>query len=138
MELPIIIVIYSTPSSKELLVANSDVPFQSVTNNLLHSQFAMQMYALHQVDVIHPNCHTLVVCACVTLDLYALASSLVDKNKALGLWPHLLYYFINSTGSSCGQIQCHMQSYTLTITCNIIIMQSIFECLVLTNADKSA
>ena len=29
--------------------------FQSVTNNLLHSQFAMQTYALHQVDL---NCHT--------------------------------------------------------------------------------
>ena len=31
--------------------ANSDVPFQSVTNDLLHSQFVMQTYVLHQVDV---------------------------------------------------------------------------------------
>ena len=31
--------------------ANSDVPFQGVTNDLLHGQFAMQTYALHQVDV---------------------------------------------------------------------------------------
>ena len=31
--------------------ANSDVPFHSVTNELLHGQFAMQMYALRQVDV---------------------------------------------------------------------------------------
>ena len=31
--------------------ANLDVPFQSVTNDLLHGQFAMQTYALNQVDV---------------------------------------------------------------------------------------
>ena len=37
--------------------ANSDVPFQSVTNDLLHGQFAMQMYALHQVDVTSELLH---------------------------------------------------------------------------------
>ena len=42
----------STPSSNELLwLANSDVPFQSVTNDLLHVQFAMQTYALHWVNI---------------------------------------------------------------------------------------
>ena len=38
--------------------ANLDVPFQSVTNNLLHGQFAMQMYALHQVDVTSELLHS--------------------------------------------------------------------------------
>ena len=48
------IVIYSTPSSKK---GTAGLPIQtfrfiqSVTNDLLHGQFAMQMYALHQVDV---------------------------------------------------------------------------------------
>ena len=37
--------------------ANSDVPFQSVTNDLLHSQFAMQTYVLHQVDVTSELSH---------------------------------------------------------------------------------
>ena len=37
--------------------ANSDVPFQSVTNDLLHGQFAMQTYALHQVDVTSELLH---------------------------------------------------------------------------------
>ena len=38
--------------------ANSDVPFQSVTNDLLHGQFAMPMYALHQVDVTSELSHS--------------------------------------------------------------------------------
>ena len=38
--------------------ANSDVPFQSVTNDLLHGQFAMQMYALQQVDVTSELVHS--------------------------------------------------------------------------------
>ena len=38
--------------------ANSDVPFQSVTNDLLHGQFAMQTYALHQVDVTSELLHS--------------------------------------------------------------------------------
>ena len=37
--------------------ANPDVPFQSVTNDLLNGQFAMQMYALHQVDVTSELLH---------------------------------------------------------------------------------
>ena len=44
--------------------ANSDVSFQSVTNDLLHGQFAMQMYALHQVDVTsedHPDVFIIVM-----------------------------------------------------------------------------
>ena len=38
--------------------ANSDVPFQSVTNDLLHSQFAIQTYVLHQVDVTSELSHS--------------------------------------------------------------------------------
>ena len=38
--------------------ANSDVPFQSVTNDLLHGQFAMQTYVLHQVDVTSELLHS--------------------------------------------------------------------------------
>ena len=38
--------------------ANSDVPFQSVTNDLLHRQFAMQTYALHQVDITSELLHS--------------------------------------------------------------------------------
>ena len=38
--------------------ANSDVPFQSVTNDLSNSQFAMQTYVLHQVDVTSELLHS--------------------------------------------------------------------------------
>ena len=38
--------------------ANSDVPFQSVINDLLHSKFAMQTYPLHQVDVTSELLHS--------------------------------------------------------------------------------
>ena len=38
--------------------ANSDVPFQSVTNDLLHGQFAMQTYVLHQVDITSELLHS--------------------------------------------------------------------------------
>ena len=38
--------------------ANSDVPFQTVTNDLLHGQFAMQTYVLHQVDVTSELLHS--------------------------------------------------------------------------------
>ena len=76
--------------------ANSDVPFQSVTNDLLHGQFAMQTYALHQVDVTSELLHSwwfahaqsnnktinVWLFIRVTLDLSALASGLVDKNRA--------------------------------------------------------
>ena len=68
------LVVYSTPSSKEPLVANSDFPFQSVTNNLLHDQFAMQAYALHQVDVTSELSHSW---------WFAHAQS---KNKTINVW----------------------------------------------------
>ena len=38
--------------------ANSDVLFQSVTNDWLHGQFAMQLYVLHQVDVTSELLHS--------------------------------------------------------------------------------
>ena len=85
--------------------ANSDVPFQSVTNDLLHSQFAMQTYVLHQVDITSELLHSwwfahaqsnnktinVWLFVRVTLDLSALASGLVYKNRALGLWPRVLF-----------------------------------------------
>ena len=37
---------------------NSDVPFESVTNDLLHGQFAIQTYVLHQVDVTSELLHS--------------------------------------------------------------------------------
>ena len=40
------------------LFANSDVPIQSVTNDLLHGKFAMQTYALHRVDVTSELLHS--------------------------------------------------------------------------------
>ena len=53
-----LLAIYSTPCivQRNRWYANSDVPFQSVTNDLLHSQFAMQTYVLHQVDVTGSLC----------------------------------------------------------------------------------
>ena len=45
--------------------ANSNVLFQSVTNNLLHGQFAMQTYVLYIRCMLHLNCYTpVVVCTC--------------------------------------------------------------------------
>ena len=37
--------------------ANSDVPFQSATNDLLRSHFAMQTYVLHQGDITSELSH---------------------------------------------------------------------------------
>ena len=54
--------------------ANSDVPFQSVTNNLLHGQFAMLTYALHQVGVTSELLH---------LWWFAHAQS---NNKTINVW----------------------------------------------------
>ena len=46
------------PMQRNHWFVNSDVPFQSVTNGLLHGQFAMQAYALHQVDVTSELLHS--------------------------------------------------------------------------------
>ena len=54
--------------------ANLDVPFQSVTNDLLHSQFAMQTYALHRVNVTSELLH---------LWWFAHAQS---NNKTINVW----------------------------------------------------
>ena len=100
--------------------SNSDVPFQSVTNDLLHGQFTMQMYALHQVaESLHlwwfvhvqSNNKTINVWLfmCATLDLSAFASGLVDKID----YSASCSVYINSTRSSCIQIQCYTQSHQL-------------------------
>ena len=76
--------------------ANSDVLFQSVTNDLLHGQFAMQTYALHQVDVTSELLHSwwfahaqsnnkTINVWLLTLDLYARASGRVAE-------PYIKYY----------------------------------------------
>ena len=79
--------------------ANSDVPFHSVTNDLLHGQFAMQTYALYQVDVTSELSNS------CSLHMHRV----ITKQFSL-----VFYIYINSSGSSCGQIQCYRQSYTLT------------------------
>ena len=78
--------------------ANSDVPFQSVTNNLLHGQFAIRYIRW----MVHLNCYTrggLHMRRVITKQLMygsscnigyfsTLASGLVDKNRARGqTWP---------------------------------------------------
>ena len=80
--------------------ANPDVPFQSVTNDLLNGQFATQMYALHQVDVTSELLHSW---------WFAHAQS-NKKNLAK------CSIFITKTGSECRQIKCYTQSHTLPIT----------------------
>ena len=51
----------------------------------------------------------------VTLDLSALASGLVIKNRTLGFASCTI--FNDSTGSLCVQIQCYTRTHALTITC---------------------
>ena len=87
--------------------ANSECSVQSVTNGLLHRQFAMQTYALHQVDVTSELLH---------LRWFAHVQS---NNKTINVWPALHVTLDLSGLASCVQIQCYMQSHTLTIfTCN--------------------
>ena len=104
--------------------ASSYVPFQSVTNNLLHGQFAMQMYALHQVDVTSELLHlwwfahaqsnnktiNVWLFNCVTLDLFALASGLIAKNRALSLRPHVLFL----------STRLEARAYKSNVTCRAI------------------
>ena len=86
--------------------ANSDIPFQSsVTNDLLHGQFAMQIYALNQVDVTSELSHSwwfvhaqsnnkknLCIALHVTLDLSTQAYGRVDKNRTQGRILHAELY----------------------------------------------
>ena len=87
--------------------ANSECSVQSVTNGLLHRQFAMQTYALLQVDVTSELLH---------LRWFA---HVQGNNKTINVWPALRVTLDLSALTSCVQIQCYMQSHTLTIfTCN--------------------
>ena len=87
--------------------ANSDVPFQSVTNNLLHGQFAMQTYALHQGDVTSELLHSWWFAHVRNINktiklwlfglvfyLYQLDRKLVHTNPILHAEPCINYYML--------------------------------------------
>ena len=92
------------------------VLFQSVTNDLLHGQFAMQrMRYIRWMFITSGNCYTLVVCACRAYDLEGSgAEPPVLALKGLPSLRMALDLSALTSGSLCVQIECYTQSHTLT------------------------
>ena len=92
--------------------------FQYILFHLSHLRTKCNNCAVHIKLIRNLYCpnHSALLLALCCLCAVCVLSLLKIEHSTFGL----VFYFVNSTGSSCVQIQCYMQSHTLTTSFNFL------------------